>query len=370
MDDKKIKDYHDEMLRTFARGVAHNFNNILTAGMGFLALAMEQTQDDSTLALLRNVELCHQRITYLARQLLSFTGDEQTCLADVRIYEVLRNALNLFDSIALKHRAVMVCDFASIRDVLVRVDEFRLLQVLVQILNNAAESLQPGKGRIVFRGRVCEEHVYIEIEDNGVGICEADLPKIFSPFYTSKQVVGVGLGLSMAKAVVENFGGTLKIVSQEGTGTQVCIALPLRQYEARGVLPGHLRAGELRSGVRVLVAVDADQTRQALEAVLLSHDFYVDSADCEEEMLARLQRRSGGGYDVIIVDLLHSDYFGDALIALIRQYTDAPVLALYMTQREVPSAASDVAALPKPFDPPELMRALRGFSRLLRETDA
>lgn len=363
MDENEVKRYHDEMLRTFARGVAHNFNNILTAGMGFLALAMDMSENRDALAMLRNVELCHQRISNLSRQLLAFTGDEQAAIGAVSLYDILRNSLNLFDSIALKHRALMMCDFSPVRDMLVNADEFRLVQVLVQLLKNAAESLDGNRGRISFRAHPKGDRAVIEISDSGAGIPPEEIEKICAPFYTTKQIVGVGLGLSMAKSTVESFGGTLEITSKVGSGTTVRVSLPLANYTENGYL-NPTEDLHLRAGLNVLVAVDAEQTRQALEAVLMSYSVNVKSVECEEDMLKEL-KTGRIKHDALIVDLLHCDHFGDELIAFLRRFTQIPLLALYTTRAEKPQETEDVGALAKPFDPGDLLLALRGFKSLL-----
>lgn len=355
--------YHDEMLRTFARGVAHNFNNILTAGMGFLSLAMENVTDHETLALLRNVELCHHRITHLSRQLLSFSGDEEPKPAVVRLYDVLRNALILFDSIALKRRAVLVCDFHPIRDVLIEIDEFRFLQVLVEVLKNAAEAVQAGRGTIQFCARNNGERVCIEIRDDGAGMEPEELERIFAPFYTSKQIVGVGLGLSIARSVVERFGGTLELTSSKGQGTCVRIALPVKNLSVESDIAAGTAGRGLRKDLRVLIAVDSDQVRLALEALLGAQNFHVDTADFEEDMIEALQH--GRGYDLIIADLLHSDFFADSLVELIRKHSQAAILTLHTAAQEKPSPADGVRSLAKPFDPAGLMDVLRAFPQLL-----
>lgn len=352
----------DEMLLTFASGVAHNFNNILTAGMGFLSLAMDMTDDKEMLSMLRNVELCHQRISHLARQLLSFTGEAESKETKIFLSESLSNALNIFESFAMKHRSVLVCDFAPVKDVTVVADRFQLVQAFVQILKNAVEACEDRAGVIHFKARIRDNKAMVMITDNGCGIKEDVIEKLSSPFYTTKQVVGVGLGLSTAKSIIERCGGELRITSKPGKGTAVEMAIPLAPVNT---LDSSVRLDSLIGGKRVLLAIDAQETCDALSAVLMSYSFLVHAVDNECDLCNELQK-TVPGYDLVIVDLLHRDILGDELVALIREYSQVPVVYLYSSCIEKPSESETVAALGKPFEPADLIATLTCFADFVK----
>ncbi len=356
----------DEMLLTFASGVAHNFNNILTAGMGFLSLAMDMTTDKETLAMLRNVELCHQRISHLARQLLSFTGDIETQESRIFLTEALNNALNIFDSIAMKHRAVLVCEFSAVRDVMILADRFQLVQALVQILKNAVESCSGSSGLVKYRARLEDGKAVISIKDNGRGIAPEEIEKLSSPFYTTKQVVGVGLGLSTARAIIERMGGELKITSELAKGTNVEMSFPVVTdfYEDNPAQD----VGDIISDMNILLAIDAEQTREALTAVLMSYSFTAYTVDNEQELFKELDE-DRPGYDLVILDLLHTETMGDDLIQIIRKYSDIPIVYLYSSDIEKPTITDNVEALSKPFDPVELVETLAKISSCTADGD-
>jgi signal transduction histidine kinase len=108
-------------------------------------------------------------------------------------------------------------------------DESRLTQVLTNLLSNAIK-YSPG-GRVVVRGRYTPAEVAVEVSDEGPGVAEADLPHIFSRFYRAnsdltKRVKGTGLGLYLAKAVVEAHGGRITAESPPGGGTTFLFTLP------------------------------------------------------------------------------------------------------------------------------------------------
>ena len=104
-------------------------------------------------------------------------------------------------------------------------DETKLRQAIINLLKNAAESSKSGSP-ITLRISADERSLSIHISDQGCGIGEASLSKIFEPFHTTKSY-GTGLGLPIVKRIVEAHGGRLSIISREGAGTTVQILLPL-----------------------------------------------------------------------------------------------------------------------------------------------
>jgi signal transduction histidine kinase len=97
-----------------------------------------------------------------------------------------------------------------------------LVQVLTNLLNNAVEAIERNgeKGIVLLRADVDDEHVRVEIEDNGGGIPRAILGKVTDPFFTTRAA-GTGLGLAQVRRLVETAGGTFEIASEEGDGTKV-----------------------------------------------------------------------------------------------------------------------------------------------------
>ncbi len=350
-----------EFVQTFAVGVAHNFNNLLTAGLGFLSLGMELAQDRTQLLYLRNLELSLRRMGSLAKQLLSFTGDLATQKRSVPVRQVIRNALTLFDHVALKSRIVTVCDLAGLGEASVICDEFLLTHAVLQLLHNAREAVTRESARIFLNASREDAEVVIEIIDQGRGMTPERVARARDPFFTTKMGVGVGLGLSMVDGVTRDLGGQLLIESRPGRGTSVRMVLPAAPAESQAP---RRREGRLRRRIRALLAVDAEETRQALEAVLAAQHCYVDLVESQEELLARV-RSAPGSYEVVVIDLLRGSAFGDELISLLRAETEMPILCLVSTPMEMPSRQPGVRVVRKPFGASELLDALESFPALV-----
>jgi len=106
-------------------------------------------------------------------------------------------------------------------------------QVLLNLINNAAQAIESGRGVIALTTRRLDDtHVAVEVQDNGKGIPPEVLPKIFDPFFTTKDVgKGTGLGLSIVYKIVEQHGGTISVDSAPGVGTKFTVVLPLSPPE-------------------------------------------------------------------------------------------------------------------------------------------
>jgi signal transduction histidine kinase len=110
----------------------------------------------------------------------------------------------------------------------------QLNQVFLNLLNNAAQAIEPGTGGVIMltTRRVDAEHVAVEVQDNGKGIAPEVLPKIFDPFFTTKEVgKGTGLGLSISYKIIQQHGGTIEVASTVGVGTKFTVVLPLTPPE-------------------------------------------------------------------------------------------------------------------------------------------
>jgi two-component system, NtrC family, sensor kinase len=108
-------------------------------------------------------------------------------------------------------------------------------QVLTNLIENAIDATPAnGTGTVEIRGKSDDATLVLSVKDNGVGIAPDELPKIFTAFYTTKEVGrGMGMGLTIARRVVSALGGTISVASHVGSGTEVIVKVPRTVVEVR-----------------------------------------------------------------------------------------------------------------------------------------
>lgn len=211
-----------------ARTIAHEVRNPLTN----IALASEQVREltddnEESDVLLDMIGRNVNRINQLVSELLNSTRFGQLEYSSVQINDLLDEALELAqDRMELKeielekHYAPDLCH--------VYVDKEKMKIALLNIIVNALEAMEKGKGQLVFRTRVMDDRCQIEISDNGVGMDEETLARLFEPYFTSKKK-GNGLGLTNTQNIILNHKGNIQVKSKPGAGTTFIVTLNMNR---------------------------------------------------------------------------------------------------------------------------------------------
>jgi len=292
-------------LGTMAAAVAHEINNPLTyLQLSLQRIAREVTteKDPARAAILRecldNALDGVERVARIVRDLRAYSrdqGDEPEGPVDV--VAAADRALRMVDH-ELRYRAQLVRKNPDV-PAIVDASPGRLEQILVNLLVNAMQALEPRAGRTdqITVDIVAGDEIEVRITDTGRGISEPD--RVFEPFVTTKPIgEGTGLGLSVSKQLVERMRGRIEIASTGPSGTTIAVILPRRlsPVPARTVAPAPAPGPRLR----ILVVDDEPQVRAAIHS-LLSLDHDVDVAADGESALALL---ATSGFDVILCDLM------------------------------------------------------------------
>lgn len=184
---------------------------------------------------------------------------------------------------------------------LVRADAPSLVQVIVNLLLNAAQAMPQrprDRNRIELRTYSTADGVAIEVADNGAGIAPAVRARIFDPFFTTKPAgLGTGLGLSVCHGIITGLGGRIEVESQHGTGATFRILLPGAPPSARATVPPH--ALQTLRG-RVLVVDDELRQLRAFTRLLGRHAL-ITTAQTAEEAIEQL--RGGSPFDLVLCDI-------------------------------------------------------------------
>jgi two-component system NtrC family sensor kinase len=163
----------------------------------------------------------------IIQNLSTFAQESDSQLRDISLLESVTAAIRLLTSRAHKRNFRIVNDIGQ--DHTIRADANKLTQVVVNVISNSFEFSEDG-GVVTLRVEhpaARGDFVRLCIGDNGPGIPQSVLPKVFDPFFTTKEVgKGAGLGLAICHKIVEEFNGTIDIISETGTGTTVLIDIP------------------------------------------------------------------------------------------------------------------------------------------------
>ena len=304
-----------EAIGTLAGGVAHDFNNMLTAILGYTALLKRGVESAESVARAADViEKAAQRGAALTRQLLGFArkGKNQTVAVDLdaTIKDVLELLSRTIDKkIRIRHEAVGARP-------LVAGDPSQIEQVILNLAVNARDAMPDGgelsfavseamldaSGSERYPGTQPGPHWRLRIADTGCGIPEEIIGRIFEPFFTTKERdKGTGMGLAMVYGIVQNHGGGIRVESAVGAGTTVEILLP-RSVEAATEMPAAAVAGVPGQG-RILVVDDEEAVRDVTADLLRELGYDVATA-IDGQDAVEYYTRHAAEIDLILVDLV------------------------------------------------------------------
>jgi hypothetical protein len=214
-------------LGLLAAGVAHEVNTPLTGISSYAQLLLEETAvDHPHRDVLRKIEEQTRRASRIANSLLDLARPERTSFETLAPNEAALEVVRLFEP-QLRDRRIALEAVLDPGLPAIRGHRGKLQQVLLNLLSNARDAVEGG-GRIVVRTSVTDGNVALEVVDDGVGIAEEDLPRIFEPFFSTKgRGKGTGLGLSISYGIVREHEGTMQVESVPGSFTRFRVELPL-----------------------------------------------------------------------------------------------------------------------------------------------
>ncbi len=361
-----------------AGGVAHDFNNILTAIIGYCDLMLlRHPPGDSDYDDIQQIRQNSNRAASLTRQLLAFSR-QQTLrpqilqLPDVvaEVSHLLKRLLGETVKLDVQHgRAIGV----------VRADPGQLEQVIVNLGVNARDAMPDGGTLLIETKAVSKadvramrseilpigDYALLSITDAGTGIAKENLAKIFEPFFTTKEVgKGTGLGLSTVYGIVKQSGGFIFADSEIGKGTRFDIYLPVHE----GGMPPPVTLATLDAPPkdvwgtgRLLVVEDEPMVRAVAERALVRQGYTVETACDGEEALALFAE--GKNYDLVVSDVVMPNMDGPAMARELRKQRPE-MRILFMSgyaeeQLRQSINLEKVAFLPKPFSVQQIAEAVR-----------
>jgi signal transduction histidine kinase len=372
-----------EALGRLAGGVAHDFNNIITAIMGYARLLrMDETAGLEDKLELIGIEDAAKRAANLARQLLVFSRGESSVPSLFSVSVLVSELSKMIERLISQdiHIRMRLGD----EPCTIRADRSKLEQVVVNLVVNARDAMPNGGKITISTGSVLmaqsERGVFglippghwsfVSVADEGEGIDPRIVSRIFEPFFTTKAPgVGTGLGLSTVAGIVRQAEGHLALHTIPGSGSRFTAYFPWVESQEDPSLESSDKAlnqarsvpDETGRGETVLLVEDDDSVRAIIETVLDRSGYRVVAADNPGTALL-LAERPDQVPDILVADVLMPLMRGPELAARLRVLLPTlPVLLLSADASELQSSEleSDYLRLAKPFKESELLGAIR-----------
>ncbi|HSW62275.1 MAG TPA: ATP-binding protein [Dissulfurispiraceae bacterium] len=370
---------HSQKMETvgqLAGGVAHDFNNILCAMIGFCYLAKMKTgEDHPARRYLDHIAALMERGANLTKSLLAFSRKQLLAVRPEHINEIIEDISEFLRRII--GTDIQLETALAGEDLVVMADRGQIEQVLMNLATNARDampdggSLRIGVARCEIDKDFVHAHGYgahgtyaaLTVEDSGAGMDEKTMEKIFEPFFTTKaEGKGTGLGMAIAYGIIKQHKGFINVYSEVGKGTVFRIYLPVAQQKR---LPAEQDAEPARvGGTETILLVEDDATLRSVLRSVLSESGYrvIEAADGSEA--AELFRRRQNEIDLVLMDVIMPEMGGKASyneIRIIRP--DAKVLFISGYTADHLSAKSILREglhfVSKPVSPQELLRKIR-----------
>ncbi len=305
-----------EAIGQLAGGVAHDFNNILTAIMGYGSLAlMNMAKDDPQRINIGHMLDGAERAAHLTKDLLLFSRKQISERKYVDLNEIIKKME--------KFLARIIGEDISFKTILhprampVLADAHQLEQVMMNLATNARDAMPKGgvfsvaTEQIRLDKEFIATHGYgqpgmyalISVSDTGKGMDETTLQRIFEPFFTTREMgKGTGLGMAVVYGIVKGHDGYINVYSEPGLGTTFKIYLPLATMESEAT-PELIQPFALGKGETILVAEDDPAVREVFRISLEEHGYKVIGAE-NGEAAVKLYKDNMGKVSLVLLDVI------------------------------------------------------------------
>jgi PAS domain S-box-containing protein len=373
------RDHHSqkmEALGTLAGGVAHDFNNILSAMLGYVELVQLQLPRGS--AHRRNLAQAGKaamRARDLIRQILTFSRQSETVRQPLYVGPIVKEALNLL-------RATIPATIEIKEDIPadgppVLSDPTEIHQVIMNLGSNAAQAMRDTGGVLSVTMNpvmVSEEdtvphpelktgpHLCLAVKDSGVGMDPMTMARIFEPYFTTRTPdQGTGLGLSVVHGIVSSTGGTILVSSEPGCGSTFRVYWPTSET---GVLPSMPLDDGLPRGSEHILLVDDEEALVDIGKQILEFLGYRVTSCSTSSRALRVFSENPWAFDLVITDLTMPHMTGaDLSRKMLEIRPDLPIIITTgFAEEEVSDQASDIGVkrfIYKPLVTREIAREIR-----------
>lgn len=367
-----------EAVGTLAGGVAHDFNNMLTAIIGYGNMAaLQLPPNDPVQDYIRQILTAADRGATLTQSLLAFSRRQIISLQPVDLNEVIREFEPLLQRVSGDD--IILNRELTDKQTVITADRAQIEQVLMNLVINARDAVH-GHGIVTIRTdnsfltqleaesaglKEAGQFVGLSVLDNGAGMDEETAKRIFEPFFTTKDVgKGTGLGLSTVYGIIQQHHGSIAVTTAPGEGCRFDILFPfcaseIPQAEQQGLADEILQRGS----ETILLAEDQDEVRGFIRELLGQHGYTVIEAGSGMEAIEK-HREHAGRVHLLILDVMMPEMNGRDALDKIRA-TTPNIKALFLSGYSGDVLTSkgvldkDVCLMTKPVSPALLLRRVR-----------
>ena len=367
---------------TFLSNMSHDMRTPLNAISGFTALAKRNLGNREAVEnYLSQVETASRQLLELIDKVLETTwletNEAPAVEAACSLKSIVREICDFLQPQAEEKGIAFTVDLAGVEHDEVFSDQDMIHKLVMYLANNAVTYTKPG-GRVsvtaLERGELPGERgVYqLVIRDTGVGISKSFLERIFEPFSreqntTLSGIHGIGLGLTIAKSIVDRMGGALEVKSEPGQGSTFTATLHLRRQLRQAAGPAGEGLPSLGEGRRILLVEDNEINREIETELLQDAGFTIDEAVNGAIAVEKVRASMPGEYDLILMDIQMPVMDGWQAAQAIRALANPALAAIPIVALSANVFQSDInksldsgmeAHLTKPIDIPALMKTI------------
>jgi len=329
-----------ESVGTLAGGIAHDFNNILSIIIGNTELALEGMPDwNPAYNNIQEIKMASFRARDVVKQLLSYSRKNKEELKAVDMAPVLKESLKLVRSTL--PASIEIRDNLPDSTETVLADTTQINQIIINLCTNAAHAMPDEKGIIeifiepVDAGRIEAlkynnakpgKYLKLMIKDNGTGIDQENINKVFDPYFTTKEIgKGTGMGLSVVHGIVKSHNGYINIESDIIKGTTVYIYFPISSAKIfaksiKGGMKNSVKAGHI-------LFVDDEKQIAKLAKQTLSRLGYFVTTEIDPILALRKFKTAPDSFDLVISDMTMPQMSGAELTEKIKKIRkDIPIV--------------------------------------------
>lgn len=320
-----------ESVGLLAGGIAHHFNNLLTAILGYASLLKEVLTEDSLLRTYVDTILhTSKRATTITSGLLTYSRRQTMKPMPVKLEDIVHDVEKILGEIIGEDIELRI--FISPEETMVMADTAQIGQVLMNLCTNARDAMLEG-GILIIRTELVEldedyirsrgferpgRYMCISVTDTGVGMDKETRERIFEPFFTTKDVgKGTGLGLAMSYGIVKQHNGYITVYSERGKGTTFRIYLPAIE---RVIEVAEMPAPQpvIEGTETIIIAEDEEVVRDLSRKILEKHGYKVIVAEDGEDAIRKFNEHADS-VQLVILDVVMPKKSGKDVYAEIRR---------------------------------------------------